>query len=109
MNYIDQFTVSKDPSFIAVVQQAIVQKALAVREESPETPNHAARMILATKVLQSPIMMASLMASAVVSDPDLNAKIAVSEVEGQPVVSWTFSDAEVLMVVDGLWNSYCYF
>jgi hypothetical protein len=48
----EQYIASQDESFRAVVRIALGRTVLAVIAEDPETPNHADRMTLASKVME---------------------------------------------------------
>lgn len=113
-----QFNVSRNADFIGLVQMALVNQALAVREEPDNVPNHLGRMQLATRVLTEPVTMSNLMAPAVIAQSKLSAKVAFvkagspgakGETSSDDVVSGDYKDIDISDAVKSIWNAYCYF
>ena len=73
---------------LATVQVALVQAALNIVAEAADTPNHAARVALAYKVLQEPYAYATKMIWAIA------------------LTASATTDAAILSAVGAVWNAY---
>lgn len=90
-DYTDDIDLAGDAGFLKKVERAIVTAAIDVKAENPATANHAARAVLATRVLGNPAASAAQMAIGVVTN------VAISSGS---------SDSDIQFTVNSQWDAY---
>lgn len=91
LTYAQQATAAVSQTFIAVVSQAMLKVAQDIASEATNTPGHAARYLLAQKVLNSPGNYASIFPAGVVADG---------------VTDGTATDTAIYNRISAIWNGY---
>lgn len=89
MALIDQFAVAEDAAFRKRVELAIVQAAIAIVNEDPNTAAHGARVVLAYQVLGSPAQYAATMAVGVAADGAITLGSTDSVIQTRVAAIWT--------------------
>lgn len=95
--YTDIVDVAAKPSFIARVRYALTLAAVNVAAESAATPNHAARLVLATAVLGGSYPAGAV--SAVLANPTIAAESDSSQ-RGENV-----ADGDLQFAINSLFDS----
>jgi hypothetical protein len=96
-----QFSLGQDIAFIQRMQSAILAYALTIESEAGTVTNHAQRLALANRVVQSPQLYAQQFAvlAAVGS-----AQIGTDDTAVSPPNSANVTDADITGVVAAGWN-----
>lgn len=87
---------SLDSNFTARVKARLCQAAPAIVNENPATANHAARMLLAARILQNPDEWAVRFAPVVAGQPTPAGQATLAAV----------TDAQITTAVDSLLDSF---
>lgn len=95
-NYAKSFDLSDLGAAVGRITAAMVRGALTVYAENGATAGHAARALLATKVLNDPSQYGRVFTWAVVVAPSLDAKIATPG---------SITDADLDTAVAAAWNA----
>lgn len=91
LSYTQQAAAAIVPGFIAVVSQAMLKVAQDIASEATNTPGHAARYLLAQKVLNSPGAYATIFPAGVVADG---------------ITDGTATDTAIYNRISAIWNGY---
>lgn len=91
LSYTQQAAAAISPAFIAVVSQAMLKVAQDIASEATNTPGHAARYLLAQKVLNSPGAYVTIFPAGVVADG---------------VTDGTAADTAIYNRLSAIWNGY---
>lgn len=102
---LDQNKLASSPEFAGIVRAALVSAAIAIRQESPTTPNHENRLVLCNTVFaemgnpQSELIKTFQWLAAM--NPTIRAKAVVAG----SVVADNIADADVDFVVASHWDN----
>lgn len=96
----ERAAVAEDPTFQRRVRQAIVNAAIDIKAEDAGTTNHAARSVLAARVLAKPNSWASVFAVGVAQNPNVGTGVS------DPSTDDASGDGALQFVANGLWNAF---
>lgn len=91
--------ISNDGIFINRVKVAMLEAAIAIVNEDPQTASHAERATLALQTINSPDEWARRMAVAVVTNPNTGSG------SSDPAVDDADGDSALQFVVASIWNA----
>ena len=91
---------AEDPTFLRRVRQAIVNAAIDVAAEAPNTTNHDARRVLASQILANPVGWAAAYAVGVAQNPNIGTG------NSDPSDDTPDGDGAMQYVVNSLFDAY---
>lgn len=96
-----QYSLAYDTAFIARVTMAMVAYAYTVEQELGSVTNHAARLTLANKVVESPSVYAPMFAGLIAS---VDAAVGTAYVSTVPSAQANVLDSTIASDVSIAWN-----
>lgn len=96
-----QMTLARDPNFLLRLQYLMVQEARVVKGEPNSTPQHQARTLYATTVINNPPAAAQQGSAMIVGGPNLIGTVTLED--AGPVT--TASDAAILSQIATFWTA----
>lgn len=97
---VDEATLAADATFKGRVQQGVVTTAIAIYNESQNTPGHGNRALFAKQALSNPANATTFMIFGVVTDTTVGTQASSPPVQGN------VTDAAILNALSSQWNSY---
>lgn len=92
--------VAADPAFVARVEIATMEAAVAISNEAPGTANHANRVQLALVVIRNPSETSRRFATGVATNPNVGTGVS------DPSVDSADGDSALAFVIASIWDAF---